>query len=644
MNALLFVFVALALAGTQVLVGGWHPAVSLLGYGLLGCAGLLSWIRGWRIRIPDRAAEPLAAGALFFLYIAGRALFSPEEYLARSDLFMALGAMSLYLLVALKLTSPAMRSSLVGLLLVLGLANCLVGAVQFTRGTNFMVFDFLTRADYGSRASGFYGYPNHLALFLEVCIFMGFAMAIWSRWRPWAKILAGYVSIMCVVGLLFTGSRGGYAGALAGALVFGILSLRLVGEFARTKAIVMLVVGTLMFMALGLGVQHFLSKSAVIEERLELGMKMRSNDTRLQLWKAAWRQFKLQPVVGTGSGTYLYYGRQFTTPIGSDPVHSHNEYLELLAEYGVLGIAAALMFLDSHFRGGWKWMTRQIIAQSRAESVAGNSLAMTVGALSVVAACLIHSGMDFTLHMPANMLTMALIFGLLANPGSSRDSIPSEANSESDDDGLPSWIRLSLPILGILLAVLALPTWPGEYFAFRARAVTADGGYMTSPELAQALESFARRGLRWDPRNPNLHRYAGVAETALSAQASDAAAEKHWTDASIASYEAGLKLAPKNILLVLDLAWAYETAERFSEAEPLFRRAVELDPNAPDSRYAYASHLRRQGKLVEAAGQFQQAVNLGGGQSPQLALNETIAEIKAAPKPEQAPPGKPDGQ
>jgi tetratricopeptide (TPR) repeat protein len=265
---------------------------------------------------------------------------------------------------------------------------------------------------------------------------------------------------------------------------------------------------------------------------------------------------------------------------------------------------------------------------------------MTVGALSAVAACLIHSGMDFTLYMPANMLTMALVFGILANPGGYRHDVPS-ASAESSDDSLPSWIRLALPALGIWIAVRALPTWPGEYFAFRARAVTADGRYMASPDLAQSLESLARRGLRWDPRNPNLYRYAGAAETALSAQATDPSIDKQWTDASIASYGAGLKLAPKNILLVLDLAWAYEYAEHFTEAEPLFRRAVELDPNAPDSRYAYASHLRRQGKLAEAATQFQQSVNLGGGPSPQLALNETIAELKAGKAESGA---KPEGQ
>jgi O-antigen ligase len=634
-NVILFILAALALAGIQVLQGGWHPVLSLPGYALLALAALVSWCRGWRMPIPSRAAEPLAAGALFFLYVVGRALFSPEEYLARNDLFMALAAMALYLLVALNLTSSTWRGWFIGCLLLLGVANCLVGAIQFTRGQNFVALDFLDRSNYGSRASGFYGYPNHLALFLEVCILMGFSVAIWSRWRPWVKVLAGYASLLCVVGLLFTGSRGGYMGALAGALVFGLLSLRLVGEFARTKAIALLAVGGLTFVVLGFGVQHLLTRSSLLQERMD--QKVTSRDIRVELWKTAWRQFKLQPVAGTGSGTYLYYGRQFSTPaVDSDPGHAHNEYLEMLAEYGILGIAAALMFLDSHFRGGWRWITRQIAVQSRSESVGGNSLAMTVGAMSATAACLVHSGTDFTLHMPANMLTMAFVFGLLANPGGAREGVP--ADDVASEDRLPSWIRLALPALGLWLAIRALPTWPAEFFSFKARAITADWRYMESPELAQAMEDFARRGLRWDPRNPHLYRYAGVAETALSTQATDPAVQKKWSDMSAASYEAGATLAPRNILLVLDLAWAYEAEERYAEADPFFKRAIELDPTSSDAHYAYASHLRNQGKLPEAAAEFQKSVTLGGGQSPQLALNETMAEIKAKGSP--SPPDK----
>ncbi len=611
---------------TQLLGGGWHPAFSLPGYGLIAVAALLSWWPARRMEIPGRAIDCLAAGALLFACVALRALFSPEAYLARNDLYMALAAMTLYLLVSLSLTSSKWRGMFIGFLLLLGFANCVVGIVQFAKSENFSIFSFLPRPDYGSRASGFYGYPNHLALFLEICVLMGFSMAFWSQWRPWMKMLAGYVSLVCALGLLFTGSRGGYAGAAGGMLVFGLLSLRIVGKLGLNRAIILLAVGLLIFTGLGLGVEHVLSKSTVLHERVEQHVK--SGDTRLELWKAAWKQFTLKPVVGAGSGTSVYYERKLNrTVVGSDPVHVHNEYLEMLAEYGILGIVGALMFLDCHLRSGWKWISRQIARQPDSLSMGGDSLAITVGAMSSLAACIVHSGTDFTLHIPANMLTMAFVCGVLASSGSARESASETA--ESSDSNVSPYFRLALPALALWLGLRALPTWPAEYFSFQARLITSDSKYMESGEEARALEDLVQRGLQWDPLNPILRRYAGVAQTALAAQATDAAMQEKWAHQALAAYEEAEKLAPGDVYGVLNLAWEYENQQRYADAGPLFKRAVELDPTSSNAHYAYASHLHAQGKLAEAATEYQSSIKLGGGLSAQMGFDRLTNEMKA---------------
>src|SRR5262249_14120707 len=80
-----------------------------------------------------------------------------------------------------------------------------------------------------------------------------------------------------------------------------------------------------------------------------------TSDVRLDLWKAAIQEWQVQPIIGTGSGPYLFYGRQFRTDrIDRDPVDVHNDYLHLLAEYGIIGSAFFLFFLSAHLYRGWK--------------------------------------------------------------------------------------------------------------------------------------------------------------------------------------------------------------------------------------------------------------------------------------------------
>src|SRR5207302_11498318 len=78
---------------------------------------------------------------------------------------------------------------------------------------------------YGARATGFYGCPDHLAGFLEVTGLLGLSVGCWGRWKHSLKVFTIYASLMCLVGVVLTGSRGGLLSAAGGFLVFVGLSL-----------------------------------------------------------------------------------------------------------------------------------------------------------------------------------------------------------------------------------------------------------------------------------------------------------------------------------------------------------------------------------------------------------------------------------
>jgi O-antigen ligase len=616
--------VAIALVVMQVLRGGWLFASSLPAYGIVAVAAVISCVPFSRILVPQKSRLPLLGSALFFGYIIIRTLISPVDHIARPDLFIVLGSGILYLLTAFYATSPRLRTWLVAALLLLGCANGLIGAVQYFKGENFMVFSELPRADYGKRASGFFGNPNQLAGFLEIALLLGLSLTWWGRWKLWGRIVAGYGTLMCIAALLISGSRGGYASALTGVFAFVVLSFLVKERKSHGKTWVIGLVTVLLAAALAFTAYTMVKRSDVLRSRVEGATG--ELPLRVELWKAALQQFTLSPVVGTGSATYLYYGRMFRGPIvHSDPIYAHSDYLQLLAEYGLLGFGGFLLFLGTHLRAGWRSIGELARSLRGSRLASGsNSIALTIGAMSAVAAYMVHSFVDFNLHIPANALLMGFVFGLLANPG----SIPQSARTGEHEPtcALPYAVRLLPPALGVWLLFAGLQVGYGAYYAHRAERILADWKFMDKIEIAREAEKFARLGLERDPKNLDLYRALGDALFALASLSSHLpeVRERYLAD-SVETYQRALALAPMDRNLILGLCWTYDEMKRFPDSIPLFQRALEIDPNSMQVRAAYAAHLEAQGRIDDAVREYQKAAD-AGAPAAILALRRITAE------------------
>jgi tetratricopeptide (TPR) repeat protein len=302
---------------------------------------------------------------------------------------------------------------------------------------------------------------------------------------------------------------------------------------------------------------------------------------RLELWKAALEQWRLSPVFGTGSNTYMFYGRQLRSEnMQLDPIWVHNDYLHLLADYGLLGLVGMLLFVGVHlWRGGHSFRRLGPKRVAVSPRLLSNALALNIGALAAVSSYVVHSIFDFNLHIPANLLLMAFVFGLLANDGVMRENAPAPVPRGQ------VWWRLALPILGAALLVQCGRLLPGEYFAERARGALRDGQYLRSIQ-------FAKQGIEWDPKNPDLYYHLGRARLGMGDQMADPRARKSFYTEAINAFQEARSLVPQENLYLMELATSLGSVGRFEEAEWAFYDALQLDPKSASLRRYYEFHLK----------------------------------------------------
>ena len=139
-----------------------------------------------------------------------------------------------------------------------------------------------------------------------------------------------------------------------------------------------------------IGVQQVLARFAGMQS-MEV-----SAGKRAAMRQDTWRLFLDHPLLGTGLGTlemvFPPYDSQYDGKIVN---HTHNDYLEALAETGALGGLCCAWFLGVLLRNSLKGMEEL-----------GSSFASALNLSGLLACCgiLVHGLVDFNLHIPANAL------------------------------------------------------------------------------------------------------------------------------------------------------------------------------------------------------------------------------------------------
>jgi O-antigen ligase len=363
-------------------VEDWARAVLETSAGFL----FLFWaVRAYVTREERVLISPLLSPLFALIFLAlGQLLFrgTASPYETRIDLQL-LTALTLLLFLA----TQAFRTAddwrfFVWFVMSLGFLVAIFGILQHLTFNGKLYW--FREMHYGGIPFGPYVNRNHFAGFAELVIPVALVPLVLGKVRPERWFAVILLALIPLWALLLILRRAGGKHVLAGAVVL-LVAFMLVSW---------------------LGVRQILERFSSMQS-LEV-----TSGKRASMRLDTWHIFREHPWSGTGLGTLQTVFPAYETLYDAKVVnHSHNDYLEALAETGIVGAACCAWFLGALFFHS----LRRLLLQDKSFSAALH--------LSGLVACtgfLVHSLVDFNLHIPGN----ALLFFLLANLATADISSP----------------------------------------------------------------------------------------------------------------------------------------------------------------------------------------------------------------------------
>ncbi len=215
-----------------------------------------------------------------------------------------------------------------------------------------------------------------------------------------------YITAIALMGiaLILSGSRGGLIALLAGIFFLIILTTKTknYNQFILKIGLGVLLVATIVVGSILIGGESSLSRLA------ETAASDDFSSNRTHIWSVALSVMRHNFPLGAGFGAFGMAYTPFDTLNGVGRVEqAHNDYLEVLATAGIIGLILGGFFLFKFFRIGFQ--NSNVPNQFRR--------GIAVGAFAGCFAVLVHSLFDFVLHTTAVALLFLTLVSLVVASG-----------------------------------------------------------------------------------------------------------------------------------------------------------------------------------------------------------------------------------
>ena len=556
--------------------------------GLTLCVLALWAMRLWVSPKPQFLWTPLCSAVIAFTaYAIVRYLTCDIEYAGRKELIRILIYAFLFFAILNNLHRQESTQIITFTMIFLAAGISIYALYQFLSGSNRV---WHLPALYKGRASGTYISPNNLAGFLEILLPLALSYTLVGRAKPVTKVFLGYAALMMVAGIGVTLSRGSWLSvAVALSVLFGVLAFH---RNYRLPALVLLSV------LIGGGV-FFFSKTVFLKNRVTQTVVASKNvevDVRFELWGAAARMWQDYVWFGMGPGHFDNRFRAYRpAAIQLQPDRVHNDYLNALVDWGVIGAAIITLALGALFAGlarTWNHVRR---AENEFRTNQSNKFAFVLGSAAGLVALLVHSVVDFNMQIPANAILAISLMALLT----------SHLRFATERYWVTARLWSRLMASAVLIAGLVYlglqEVRAGREYVWLQRARHAE--FLSPDQIAARAKAFAA-----EPKDFQTAYAIGEAYWLQNVEGGE-----NWrelTTNAMAWFARGTNLNRFDGYNYMRYGMCLDRLERFDEAEPYFNKADELDPNGYFTAAHGGWHYVQMGNYAAARPWFERSLRL----------------------------------
>ena len=619
----------------------FHP-IKTLTFSLLAIVGLMLW--GFNVLKKEEfkiISNPLNIPVLSFIIICVLSLiWSNNPFISLKELPLFLAGPLLYFTIVNNIYNERQINRIIGAVIIVGALFGIYGILQYN-GIDFLFW--IGNVERG-KVFGLFGNAGYFAEYLILPLPITISLFLVSKNKT-IKILLliGILTMASTIALTFT--RTPYLSLVISFIFMLLLFVISRGKefFTDNKKIFIVVFLAIIIIISLIVVPNPLNKPGTVISKIKsrASVNQLSQDysirRRIATWKFTMLLIKDHPLLGSGIGSFKYnslkYQAKFFDQGDNRALYpygvadkTHNEYLQLGAELGIIGLIIFIWLIFAYFNYGLKILKREKDRYKQG---------IIIGLMGSVMAFLVDSIFWFPLHHSFTSFLFWLCLGLLIVMGLKEDEAAYKSKSNKKIINTKNDIHRFKPLLFICIILFAAVFSTLVSRPFIARIYWYNGFKEIEKEnWNEAIKKY-EAALSWDPylgevyydigkilQNKEFYGIAGeylekaekyIDHPDLPLDLAIIYLKSGKLDEAAVKLKQAISYQPdeKSMLpLYAELGNTYLQLKRYKPAEIVLKDALKIDPDFINAHYGLAGAYLNQNKIEEALVELQKVIEL----------------------------------